>query len=157
MVFDEHDKQWFLLDSLQILKFGKKTLIWVMDSGGINLWSLLDLSVLLNSKFQSLLYLYICSLCNHQLHVWDTWNTGYGGSVLSMQPLLVSKVFLSLTIRSRISVCTSKQRFLWGPRDVGSDSLHTVTVLSLHVVTFPMLGSMWHSTLYVKILVRRSL
>jgi hypothetical protein len=46
----------------------------------------------------------------------------------------------------RISACTSKKRFLWGPHDVGSDSLHGVTVLSLPVA-FPMLGSIWHSTL----------
>jgi hypothetical protein len=59
-----------------------------------------------------------------------------------------SKVFLSLTIRDRISAYTSRKRFLWGPHDVGSDSLHSTTVLSLPVVTFPMLGSIWHSTLY---------
>jgi hypothetical protein len=53
-----------------------------------------------------------------------------------------SKVFLSLTMCTRISVYTSKKRFLWGPRDVGSDSLHGTTVLSLPVA-FPMLGSIW--------------
>ncbi len=57
-----------------------------------------------------------------------------------------NKVFLSLAMYARISACTFNKRFLWGPHDVGSDSLHGTTVLSLPV-DFPMLGSIWHSTL----------
>ncbi len=58
-----------------------------------------------------------------------------------------SKVFLSLVMCSTDSVYTSRKRFLWGPHDVGSDSLDDATVLSLPIVVFPMLGSMCHSTL----------
>jgi hypothetical protein len=50
-----------------------------------------------------------------------------------------SKVFLSLTMCVRISAYTSRKRFLSGPHDVGSDSLHVATVLSLPIVAFPML------------------
>ncbi len=41
-----------------------------------------------------------------------------------------SNVFLSIDMYARISGYTFKKRFLWGPHDVGSDSLHGVTVLS---------------------------
>ena len=50
----------------------------------------------------------------------------------------LKSLFVSIVMNPRISVCTSKKRFLWGPHDVGSDSLRTETVLSIQVVGFPM-------------------
>jgi hypothetical protein len=57
-----------------------------------------------------------------------------------------SKDFLSHCILARIAACTAKKRVLFGPRDVDCDSAHAATTLSLPVVAFEMLGSMWHST-----------
>ncbi len=37
------------------------------------------------------------------------------------------------------------ERVLFGPRDVDCDSAHAATTLSLPVVAFEMLGSMWQS------------
>jgi len=56
-----------------------------------------------------------------------------------------SKVLWTHCMRTRISACTAKKRFLCGPRDVDCDSLNAATVLSVPVA-FPMLGSAWHST-----------
>ncbi len=58
----------------------------------------------------------------------------------------VSKVFLSHSILTCITTCTSKKRVLFGSHDVGCDSALDVTSLSLSVVAFVMVGSMWHST-----------
>ncbi len=68
------------------------------------------------------------------------------GCVLPMHSLL-QEIFFCRWPYARISARTSRKRFLWGPHDVGSDSLHVATVLSLPIVVVPMLGSMWHSTL----------
>jgi hypothetical protein len=45
---------------------------------------------------------------------------------------------LSHSLRLWISVCISKKRFLWGPLDVDSDSVHVAAVLSL-TIEFPIL------------------
>ena len=56
------------------------------------------------------------------------------------------KVFLSHSLRSRISTCTSKKWFLWGPQDVDCDSVLAETVLSFPV-GFSNLG--FHVTFYI--------
>ncbi len=58
----------------------------------------------------------------------------------------VCKVFLSHSILTCMTVCTSKKRVLFGAHDVPCDFAHSVTSLSLSVVVFVMMGSMWHST-----------
>jgi hypothetical protein len=68
------------------------------------------------------------------------------GCVLPMHSLLQAKsVCHSPCDPDFKAACTSEKRFLWGPHDVGSDSLHGATVLSLSDA-FPLLGSIWHST-----------
>ena len=57
-----------------------------------------------------------------------------------------SKVFLSHCILARIVSCTAKKRVLFGPLDVDCDSARDATTLSLSVVDFVMVGSMWYST-----------
>jgi hypothetical protein len=57
-----------------------------------------------------------------------------------------SNDFLSHCVLARIAVCTAKKRVLFGPHDVDRDSAHAATTLSLPVIVFEMLGSMWHST-----------